>query len=391
MKKNTTVLISGASIGGPALAYWLTRYGFQVTVVEKAPELRSGGQAIDFKGKAHLDLLERMGILDEVRRRRTKGEDQEFVDAKGRRIALYPNSFTGGDLEIQRGELALIMYERTKDACEYVFGDSITSLTETASGVHATFERGAPRTFDLVVGADGIHSNVRRLAFGPEADYVKHLGHYYGMAQIKETFAPMGQLYNEPGRLIAAGGNKAPAFFVFAAEALTYNRYDMEEQKEIIAGHYAGMGWRTSEIIAAIRRSDDVYLDSISKVTMDRYTKGRVALIGDAGYGNTLAGFGSGLAFVAGYVLAGELALAGGDHQAAFRRYDEIMLAHVKGTETSRAGRFLAPLTKRGIWLRNLLFRKQFLLNSMQKAGNKMAESVELADYPALMAAGRRA
>lgn len=390
MKKNTTVLISGASIGGPALAYWLNRYGFQVTIVEKAPDLRPGGQAIDFKGKAHLDLLKQMGILEEIRRRRTSGEDQEFVDAKGRRIALYPNSFTGGDLEIQRGELAMIMHERTKDVCEWVFGDSITSLTETATGVHATFERGAPRTFDLVVGADGIHSNVRRLTFGPESDYVKHLGHYYGMAQIKERFGPMGQLYNEPGRMIAAGGTKAPAFFVFAADVLDYNRYDLEERKEIIASHYTGMGWRTADIVAAIRRSDDVYLDSVAKVNMDRYTKGRIALVGDAGYGNTLAGFGSGLALVAAYVLAGELALAD-DHQTAFRRYDEILLAHVKGTETSRAGRFLAPLTKRGIWLRNLLFRKSFLLNSMQKAGNKMAEDVELADYPTLMAAGRRA
>jgi 2-polyprenyl-6-methoxyphenol hydroxylase-like FAD-dependent oxidoreductase len=208
--KNMTVLISGASVAGPALALWLARYGATVTVVEKAPILRGGGQAVDFKGSVHRTVLERMGVLDEVYRRQTGGHDQTIVDASGRVLGVVPGEFTGGDVEIRRGDLAALFYERTKDSCEYVFGDSITSLTETSDGVHVTFAVGAPRTFDLVVGADGIHSNVRRLAFGPEADYVRFLGHYYALADL--DIAGEGLTYNEPGRMVTIGGPKAQSF-----------------------------------------------------------------------------------------------------------------------------------------------------------------------------------
>ena len=180
--RNQTVLISGASIAGPALAYWLSRYGFDVTVVEKAPALRPGGQAVDFKGRTHRTVLERMGIWDEIQHRQTGKTDTVCLDAEGRQRAVMSGEFTGGDVEILRGDLAAIMYERTAASCDYRFADSVTALTETRAGVHVTFERGAARTFDLVVGADGIHSRVRRLAFGPERDYVHHLGYYYCVA-----------------------------------------------------------------------------------------------------------------------------------------------------------------------------------------------------------------
>src|SRR4051812_48320049 len=158
--RNLTVLVSGASIAGPSIAYWLARYGARVTVVERAPELRGGGQAVDFKGETHRTVLTRMGILDDVRRLQTGGLDQAVVDSEGRTRAVIPGEFTGGEIEIRRGDLAKLLYERTRDSCEYVFGDSVSSLTENGNGVHVTFEKGAPRTFDLVVGADGIHSNV---------------------------------------------------------------------------------------------------------------------------------------------------------------------------------------------------------------------------------------
>lgn len=213
--KNTTVLISGAGIAGPALAHWLSHATCAVTVVEKATTLRPGGQAVDFKGATHRTVLERMGILAEVRRRQTGGSDQTVIDANGDPLAVIPGEFTGGDIEIRRGDLAELLYERTAHACEYVFGDSITSLTETAGGVHVTFERGAPRTFDVVVGADGIHSNVRRLVFGPEADHVRFLGYYYALAELgghEDPPAGDAVMYNEPSRMAAVGGPKAPAF-----------------------------------------------------------------------------------------------------------------------------------------------------------------------------------
>ena len=177
--RSKTVLISGASIAGPALAYWLDRYGFRVTVVEKAPALRPGGQAVDFKGRTHRTVLERMGVWEEIRQRRTGRFDTVYLDASGRQLAVMTGEFTGGDVEILRGDLTAILYERTAADCEYRFGDSITALTETADGVRAEFEHGAAQSFDLVVGADGIHSRVRRLTFGPEREYVRHLGYYY--------------------------------------------------------------------------------------------------------------------------------------------------------------------------------------------------------------------
>ncbi|MGJ6960834.1 FAD-dependent monooxygenase [Streptosporangium sp. G11] len=380
--KNTTVLISGASIAGPALAHWLSRSGHAVTVVERSPALRPGGQAVDFKGETHRVVLERMGILREVRGRQTGGTDQTIVDANGRRLAVMPGEFTGGDIEILRGDLAALLYERTREGCEYVFGDSLTSLTDTAGGVHVTFERGAPRTFDLVVGADGIHSNVRRLAFGPESDHVRFLGHYYALADLDGGSDSV--MYNEPGRMAAFGGPKSPAFFVFASERLDYDRYDVELHKRILADAYRGMGWRVPELMARLPEARDLYLDSISRVEMDHYAKGRVVLLGDAAYGNTLGGFGTGLAVVGAYVLAGELAAAGGDHRTAFREYEEAFRGYAGVARKGSAGPFLAPATWRRIRMRNRLFRHRFLLRAMLRLTDRFATDIELKDYPAL-------
>jgi 2-polyprenyl-6-methoxyphenol hydroxylase-like FAD-dependent oxidoreductase len=377
--KNTTVLISGASIAGPALALWLARYGATVTVVEKAPALRPGGQAVDFKGATHLTVLERMGVLDEVRRHQTGGQDQTVVDAHNRPLAVIPGEFTGGDIEIRRGNLAMLLYERTKTSCEYVFGDSVTSLTETGGGVHVTFKRAAPRTFDLVVGADGIHSNVRGLAFGPEEDYVHFLGYYYALA----TLAVDGEAvtYNEPGRVVTVGGPKAESFFVFASDELSYDRSDPEQQKKLLMDAYRGGGWRLPELMARVPGSTDFYLDSISRVHMDDYTKGRVALLGDAAYGNTLGGLGSGFAVVGAYVLAGELHRACGDHVTAFRRYNELFQPYAKIAKSGNAGRFLAPGTERGIRVRNWMFNRRVLFGAMMKLTDRFVTKIDLPEY----------
>ncbi|MFE6610887.1 FAD-dependent monooxygenase [Amycolatopsis sp. NPDC057786] len=385
---NRTVLISGAGIAGPALAFWLSRQGYAVTVVERSRELRGGGQAVDFKGATHRFVLERMGILDEIREHQTGGLDQTIVDAEGRPLAVLPGEFTGGDVEIGRGDLARILHARTERDCEYVFGDSIASLTETADGVDVTFERGAPRRFGLVFGADGIHSTVRRLAFGPEADYVKHLGHYYALVETEETDGGPAVMYNEPGRMAATGGPKASAFFVFASPEIAYDRYDIGQQKEILAAAFDGGGWRLPELLAMVKRSDDVYLDSIARVAMDGYSTGRVALLGDAAYGNTLGGFGTGLAIVAAYVIAGELAAADGDHELAFRRYDEKFRGYAKVARSANAGPFLAPPTNLRIKLRDLMFRRRILLRSMLWVTDRLATDITLDEYPALARLG---
>lgn len=381
--KNLKVLISGASIAGPALAHWLTRYGCTVTLVERAASVRPGGQAVDFKGPTHRTVLERMGILAEVRKRATGGQDQTVVDAAGRPQAVIPGEFTGGEIEIRRGDLAELLYERTAADCEYVFGDTITSLTETADGVDVTFANAAPRRFDLVVGADGIHSNVRRLAFGPEHDYVKFLGHYYALAELGEQVdGGEAVMYNEPGRMAAVGGPKASAFFVFASPELDFDRTDVERQRALLIDAYRGVGWRVPDLLTKVPRAREFYLDSLARVTIDHYSRGRVVLLGDSAYGNTLGGFGTGLAIVGAYVLAGELLAAGGDHRAAFARYEEQFRGYAKISQRGGAGPFLAPPSPLRIRMRDWTFKSRFLLRMMLKATDKFATDIELKDYP---------
>ncbi|WP_432143019.1 FAD-dependent monooxygenase [Streptomyces sp. bgisy084] len=240
-----TVLISGASIAGPALAHWLHRYGFAVTVVERAPELRTGGYKVDIRGAA-VEVAERMGILADIQRASTDMRTGAYVNDDGKRIATLPAAIFGArvgrDDEIMRGDLPRILYERTRADVEYVFGDSITSLTERpdehghgrgsdgTGGVNVTFERGAPRRFDLVVGADGVHSNVRRLAFGPEEQFVRHLGAYISAFSLpNELGLDREELYHAvPGRLScvysSAGDPAAKGMLTFRSPRLAYAR-----------------------------------------------------------------------------------------------------------------------------------------------------------------------
>ncbi|WP_330228583.1 FAD-dependent monooxygenase [Nocardia sp. NBC_00508] len=394
--RNTTVLISGAGIAGPALAYWLHRYGFAVTVVERAPALRPGGQAVDFKGHTHRTVLERMSILDDVEARRTGATDTVFVDQRGTRLALMSGDFTGGDVEILRGDLSEIIYRRTADHCEYLFGDSITALTETGDGVHVEFEHAPGRTFDLVFGADGIHSRVRALTFGPEREFVQHLGYHYAVAGASPRSTTttgsreraIAHGHNAPGRLAISGGPKAQQMYIFASPELDYARDDSATQRRILTEAFADVGWEVPRMLAELADFDDIYLDSVSQVRMaGGYTKGRVALVGDSGYGNTLGGFGTGLAVVGAYVIAGELTLADGDHTVAFARYDRIMRRYAKIAGNSNAGPFLAPKTGLGIRTRNWFLGSR-LFGWMAEYGDNAADDIDLRDYPALVGVG---
>ncbi|GAA0447676.1 FAD-dependent monooxygenase [Streptomyces olivaceiscleroticus] len=387
-----TVLISGASVAGPALAYWLARHGFRPTVVEIAPALREGGQAVDFRGETHLTVLRRMGLLPELRRLRTGGSPIRFVDERGRQLLRLPAEFMGGELEVQRGDLARVLYEHSAAAAEYVFGDTITGLTETASGVRVTFRNGPAREFDLVIGADGLHSTVRRLAFGPEEHYVRHLGYYAATWQLPNDLgltAGEGAVgLNVPGRLASVGADhrdptRAGAMCVFAAPELPYGRHAVEEQKGLVADAFAGLGWHVPRLLGSLRAAPEMYFDSISRADVPVWSKGRIGLVGDAACGATLGGMGTGTALVAAYVLAGELARADGDHRAAFARYERRIRPYAEGCQKGgdRTGPFLAPRTATGLWLRNTLLSRRFLLQRMLKEGQKVSSTVELPDY----------
>ncbi|MGK5552724.1 FAD-dependent monooxygenase, partial [Actinomadura kijaniata] len=394
------VLISGASIAGPALAYWLTRYGFEVTVVERAPGVRPGGQAVDFRGEVHLSVLERMGVLAEIREHQTHGGAIDLIDGAGRTLVSMPASFAGGAVEIRRGDLAEILYRRTADRAEYVFDDSITSLAETADGVAVTFERSAPRTFDLVVGADGLHSNVRRLAFGPEERYVRDTGYHVAIFDAPNRLGLAGPalLYSEPGRAVSAApledDARANVMCVWAGERPDVGRRDVEGQKRVLAATMEGMGWRTADLLRDLGDAPYFYMDSISMVRMDGWTKGRVALLGDAGYGATCGGMGTGVAIVCAYVLAGELAVAGGDHRVAFPAYEERIRKFTKACQqvAGGVGGFFAPRSERALRRRTRIYRvltKGPLLKLLDKLSTRAATSIDLRDYPAELAARR--
>ena len=309
------VLISGASIAGPTLAYWLERYGFDVTVVELAPALRSGGYAVDFRGGVQLAVLDRMGLLDQVRAHQTGGHPGRFVDETDATVLSLPCEFTGGNLEIQRADLSRLLYDHSRERVEYRFGDSIAALNQTPAGVDVTFDHAPSERFDLVIGADGLHSRVRRLAFGPEDDYVRHLGYYIAGWDLPNIWELDGEqrFHNRPGTLAGVSEqmhrpDRANTTFIFAAPVDPELRGNRDRQGDLLRRVYAGQGWYVPQLVAAFPSATDVYFDSVSRVEVPRWSTGRIALLGDAASGATLSGTGTGTAIVGAYALAGELA-----------------------------------------------------------------------------------
>lgn len=328
----THVLISGASVAGPALAYWLHRHGMRATVVERAPVVRPGGLAIDFRGSA-MTVLDRMGILDEVRRHATDMGDATVVDADGTPVAVMPSAIFTGDLEVLKSDLTRILYDLTAPDTEYVFDNSITALTEEADGVLVEFERGPARRFDLVVGADGVHSKVRALTFGPEENYVRSLGYFFASFALPNylNLRRTGLAHLAGDRTVNVfsrnDDREARAGFMFPVGDAVPTR-DGDTQRRLLREAYAHVGWEVPRILAELAVSPDFYFDEICQVELDRWSTGRVALIGDAGYcSSPMSGRGTSQALIGAYVLAGELARS--DYRTAFAAHERVLHDYV--------------------------------------------------------------
>jgi 2-polyprenyl-6-methoxyphenol hydroxylase-like FAD-dependent oxidoreductase len=390
------IIINGAGIAGPTLAYWLQRADHEVLLVEAAPQLRGGGYVVDFWGVGY-DVAEKMGLLPRLRELGYQAREARFVDRHGRKcggfsVDVFSRLLNGRFTSLRRSDLAATIHAALAGTVETIFGDSIASIEEAAGCTRVTFDHAPPREADLVVGADGLHSRVRRLALGPETGVEVALGYYVAAFEV-DGYRPRDELviviHNAPGRYISKFSlrdDKTLFLFVFRDEYLTTeSRSTEQERKSVLANVFADVGWECPRILAAMTSVRDLYFDRVSQIRMDQWTTGRTALVGDAAACVSLmAGEGAGLAMAEAYVLAGELRNCRGDHSAAFARYQERMMPFLRLKQASAAkfASSFAPKTSFGITVRNLatwLFRLPFMVDFL--FGRELGHEIKLPDY----------
>ncbi|MGW4211070.1 FAD-dependent monooxygenase [Lentzea sp. NPDC004789] len=391
------ILVSGASIAGPVLAYWLTRHGHEVTVVERSPVLRkTGGHAVDLF-KPAMDISEKMGVLPRIESLATGTERLSFLREGTRKpitgdVTKIFAAASDRHVEVMRDDLSEIYYDAGREDVEYLFGDSITSIGEDGD---VTFEVAPARRFDLVIGADGLHSNVRRLVFGEVAK--TFTGAYLAVLSVPRELGVPGAMSGHigPGRSAQVYGARhiddARAVFLFRSPELEYHHRDVARQKQLLREAFAGLHPQVDEWLSYLDSDRVFYFDSITQLREDNWSRGRVALVGDAAYcpGPAIGGSTS-LAVLGAYVLAGELS-SGSDHEAAFARYEHEMrdLVHASRAFALGVAKTLIPTTRAGVWtlvrgmqlvtsLPSWLVRPLAKLNSK---GIRLHDSMDVKDY----------
>jgi 2-polyprenyl-6-methoxyphenol hydroxylase-like FAD-dependent oxidoreductase len=391
-----TVLISGLGIGGPTLAYWLKAAGFEPTLIEHAPKLRTGGYVIDFWGLGY-EIAVRMGLSDEIHRAGYHIREMRIVNPKGKRISGFGTNvfreLTGGRyVTIGRSDLSRLLFETIEGNAEVIFGDEIVGLQQEAGSVEVTFRRGSRRQFDLVVGADGLHSIVRRLVFGPQDLFEKHLG-YIVAAFEAGGYRPRDEdvyvTYSQPGRMlgrVALNEDRTLFLFVFATDNDAQCEIaDPAAQKAMLRRMFDDGKWETSRILAELECAKDVYFDRVSQIKMPTWSQGRIALVGDAAFCVSLmAGQGAALAMTAAYVMAGELGKSGQQYQTALKNYEQILRTFIESKQEG-AARFasaFAPKTRWGLFLRNQIVKASGIPGVARLSfGRDIIDTLRLPDY----------
>ncbi|VBA58510.1 FAD-dependent urate hydroxylase [Mycobacterium attenuatum] len=356
------ILISGASIAGPVLAYWLARYGLDVTVVERAPQLRkTGGHAVDLFRPA-IEISAKMDVLPQIEALVT-GTSRLTLYRQGARrpvrvdVTKIVAAASDRHVEIMRDDLSEVYYRAGRDHVEYLFGDCITGISCDGQ---VTFEQGKPRRFDVVVGADGLHSNVRRLTFGADTGRSRFLGGYLAVLSVPKTLAREGEstAHLGAGRVAmiytAHPLDDARALFLFRrTEQLRYHHRDAMRQKRLLRDAVAGMHPQVDVWLGELDRTPSFYFDSITQLQLDSWSRGRVTLVGDAGYcpGPAVGGSTS-IAVLGAYILAGELARSGGDYARAFAGYEQQMADPIRRSRgfAHAMAKSIVPGSTAGVW-----------------------------------------
>lgn len=395
MKKQRSILVTGASVAGPTLAYWLARQGMAVTVVERAPEFRDGGQTIDVRGAGKV-VAQRMGLESAIRARSTHEDGIRFVDEQDRtRAEIGIGAFDGNgpvaELEILRGELARLLIELGRSTVEYRFGDSIAALEDLPHGVKVRFAQGGEEMFDLVIAAEGVGSPTRKLVFGDEVRR-RSFDLYTAYFTIPRAPGDARQMrwFNAPGGLSVCvrpdNLGTSRALLSFQAAANGYEKLPPARQKTLLKEKFAGLKWETPRILAALDDAPDLYLDQISQVKMARWSKGRIALVGDAAYcASPISGMGTSLGMCGAYVLAGELGRHD-DHAQAFAAYESIMRPYVDQAQDVPlfAPRLASPHSRAGIALGHALLRMSnvpIVKSLLARFLTPKADALALPDY----------
>lgn len=391
-----TVLISGLGVAGPTLAFWLRAAGFQPTLVEHAPALRSGGYVIDFWGLGY-DIAERMGLATELNRIGYHIREMRIVNERGKRVAGFGTSvfleLTGGRyVTVARSELSRLLVGKLGKDAEMIFGDEIRSLWECEDGIEVELAHRGRRKFDLVVGADGLHSEICRLVFGPQDRFEKPLD--YMVAAFETTgYRPRDDsayvMFSDPGRMVGRvtlRDDRTLFLFVFTADASDPGSpTDLSGQKAVLHARFGDGVWECPRILEALDGAGDLYFDRVSQIRMLNWSRGRIALVGDAAYCvSLLAGQGSALAMTGAYVLAGELAKSSGRHVEAFANYEKVLRDFISAKQRG-AERFtgaFAPKTRWGLLLRNQIISAAAIPGFARIAfGRNIVDSLRLPEY----------